>query len=479
MDEMNNLPEDQNNEEIKEQATSTPETVEVNAPAANIPAPKLPIPKPPLIIGSAIAGVAAIAITVGVILGGGGHKHSYGEWKTFDAPTCLIAGIEERVCECNEREMRRVDALGHTEVIDSAVDPTCSSKGLTEGKHCSECGAVILAQTTVSQLTHKYSSDTDIDCNYCGEIRETACQHTETETISGKAATCTASGLTSGTKCTKCGKIIVAQQTISASGHKYNSGVIVSTATCSKSGTKKYTCTVSGCSYSYTETYNLPTYTATEISNQAIKYVGEITTYDRNGYALATGTGFVMSSDGKIITNYHVIEDAYSAKIIINNVSYTISSVLAYDANIDLAILKINATGLTAAKICKQPAKVGETVYAIGSSRGLTNTFSQGIVTYADRVVDGVSHVQHDASITHGNSGGPLINVYGEVIGINTWGIAESQNLNFAVASDELDNLVYLSTPITLAQLYQQNNSAFKTLVDFILANGHSRNIAR
>ena len=77
---------------------------------------------------------------------------------------------------------------------------------------------------------------------------------------------------------------------------------------------------------------------------------------------------------------------------------------MAYDENIDLAVVKVNATGLTTATICKKTVSVGATVYAIGSSRGLTNTYSQGIITYANRVVDGVSHVQHDASITHGGN---------------------------------------------------------------------------
>ena len=211
-------------------------------------------------------------------------------------------------------------------------------------------------------------------------------------------------------------------------------------------------------------------YTATEIYNQSIKYVGEITTYDKNGKEYALGTGFVISSDGNIVTNYHVIEGAYSADITVNNIKYTISSILAYDANIDLAVLKINANGLTAATICKQPVSVGSTVYAIGSSRGMTNTFSQGIITYADRIFDGVSHIQHDASITHGNSGGPLINDYGEVIGINTWGISDSQNLNFAVSADELDNLVY-GSPTTLFNLFQEQSTPYGTLLSWLIEN--------
>jgi S1-C subfamily serine protease len=335
----------------------------------------------------------------------------------------------------------------HIEVIDAAVAATCTSTGLTEGKHCSVCSRTLVPQNATPIKEHNVVVD------------------------AAREATCSATGLTEGKHCSSCSKVIVAQQEIPKKSHVYNNGEIVSSATCATQGIKKYTCTVAGCNHSYTEVYNLPAYTATEIANQAVKYVGEITIYNKSGSAIGTGTGFVISSDGKIVTNYHVIDEAYYADIVINNTRYNINSVLAYDPDIDLAIVKINATGLISATVCKLPVNVGETVYAIGSSRGLTNTFSQGIVTYANRVVDGVSHVQHDASITHGNSGGPLINIYGEVIGVNTWGVLESQNLNFAVSSVELDNLVYLSRPISLQELYAKGLNAYETLINWLLEN--------
>lgn len=281
------------------------------------------------------------------------------------------------------------------------------------------------------------------------------------------APTCSAQGKQTRT-CSSCG--FSEYSDLPKLSHKYDNGMVTTNATCNQKGLKRFTCTNTGCNHYYTEEYSLPTHTATEIYEESVKYVGEIVTYDKSGSEYALGTGFVMSSDGKIITNYHVIDGAYSAKITIDNKTYVISSVLAYDEQIDLAVLKINATGMVAANICKKPVHAGETVYAIGSSRGLTNTYSQGIITYADRIVDGVSHVQHDASITHGNSGGPLINVYGEVIGINTWGVSDSQNLNFAVFTDELDNLVY-SGAISLAEFYALTNDPQELLLDWLLDN--------
>ena len=297
-------------------------------------------------------------------------------------------------------------------------------------------------------------------------------EHVHSEVIDPAVApTCTTTGLTEGKHCSVCNTVIVAQSTIQSSGHQYNNGVIVTQATCNQSGTKKFTCTKSTCGHSYTELYELLSYTATELYNQSVKYVGEIVTYDKSGSELALGTGFVISSDGKIVTNYHVIEGAYSAKITINNTQYNIASVLAYDSNIDLAVLKINASGLTAANICKLPVSTGATVYAIGSSKGLTNTFSQGMITQAERVMDGVVYIQHSSPISSGNSGGPLLNIYGEVIGINTMTRIDAQNINMAVFTAELDNLVY-GTPMTLAELYEQNNAAFDKLVDYIITNG-------
>ena len=335
---------------------------------------------------------------------------------------------------------------GHTHSYDEWIQvkqPTCTADGINE-RYCS-CGE---KQTqTIAAYNHEEVVDQAI------------------------SPTCTSDGKTEGTHCERCKAVLTPQTNVPSPGHQYNNGEITTQATCNQNGVKKFTCTVNSCRHSYTESFYLQTYSATELYNLSVKYVGEIVTYDKSGNELALGTGFVVSSDGKIVTNYHVIEGAYSAEISIDGKKYTIVSVLAYDANIDLAVLKVNATGLTAATICKNQVNVGTTVYAIGSSRGMTNTYSQGIVTYANRVVDGVSHIQHDASITHGNSGGPLINVYGEVIGINTWGISDSQNLNFAVFTAELDKLTY-GTPLSMADFYALHNVAFDKLVDYILAHG-------
>lgn len=234
---------------------------------------------------------------------------------------------------------------------------------------------------------------------------------------------------------------------------------ITQEANCSSSGTKKYSCS---CGDSYTQSYSLESYTASEVYEKVKNSVGEITVYDKNGNSLALGTCFVYAKDGKILTNFHVIEDSYSAKVDINGTVYNVSKILAYDEEIDLAVLKISATNLTPINFCDKIHQVGKSVYAIGSSKGMTATFSQGIITTASRELDGVKYVQHDAAISSGNSGGPLINEYCEVIGINTMTLKDSQNLNFAISVSEIDNLDF-SNPIDYGKHNPSSNEGATT----------------
>lgn len=169
--------------------------------------------------------------------------------------------------------------------------------------------------------------------------------------------------------------------------------------------------------------------------------VVEICVFDRNGDPFARGSGFFVDDRGQIATNFHVMEGAYSATATLSDgTELEITAVNAYDADLDLALVQTSASGNP---FLEQETAVttGETVYALGSPRGLTGTFSDGIVSSASRYDNGVEYVQTTAPISPGNSGGPLVNVYGRVIGINTFYVNDSQNLNFAVKVSQLANL--------------------------------------
>lgn len=151
-------------------------------------------------------------------------------------------------------------------------------------------------------------------------------------------------------------------------------------------------------------------------------------------FGTATGTGFFSSTDGKIITNFHVIEDATLGAVYLSNgEKYDIQKLVGFDSYLDIAIIQIDYQPTTILEIRTDLLQTGETVYALGSSLGLADSFSEGIISANQREIGGQIFIQTTAPISHGNSGGPLIDKYGRVVGITTAGVESGQNLNFAV----------------------------------------------
>lgn len=136
------------------------------------------------------------------------------------------------------------------------------------------------------------------------------------------------------------------------------------------------------------------------------------------------GSGFVLSADGYILTNHHVIKDADEIIVRFNDRNELEATVLGSDERSDVALLKVEATGLTAVKLGDfDSLKVGEWVLAIGSPFGFDNSATAGIVSALGRSLPSDSYVpfiQTDVAINPGNSGGPLFNLDGEVVGINS-----------------------------------------------------------
>ena len=170
------------------------------------------------------------------------------------------------------------------------------------------------------------------------------------------------------------------------------------------------------------------------------------------GQPPALGSGFLISEDGYLITNHHVIEDAAEISITLNDRREFAAEVIGSDVSSDLALLKIDATGLTPARLGDSAnLKVGEWVLAIGSPMGLRFSVAAGIISYMGRNIPNgsggnyVSFIQTDVAINPGNSGGPLFNLDGEVIGINSQiftNTGGSMGLSFAIPVDVAKNVV-------------------------------------
>ena len=152
------------------------------------------------------------------------------------------------------------------------------------------------------------------------------------------------------------------------------------------------------------------------------------------------GSGFIVSADGYVVTNNHVIDDAESVQVVMNGREFD-AEIKGTDPATDLALLKIDARDLPVLPLGDSDAlRVGDWVMAIGSPQALTNSVTVGVVSAKQRrinISDATSSfenfIQTDAAINFGNSGGPLINLRGEVVGINTAISFGSENIGFAV----------------------------------------------
>lgn len=154
-----------------------------------------------------------------------------------------------------------------------------------------------------------------------------------------------------------------------------------------------------------------------------------------------TGSGFILSSDGRLMTNAHVVEGSKTVKVTLKDGQIYQGEVIGVDPITDVAVLKIEATDLPVVTMGNAEALTpGEWAIAIGNPLGLDNTVTVGIISAIDRSSSQVGvpdkrvrFIQTDAAINPGNSGGPLLNSQGEVIGINTAIRADAQGLGFAI----------------------------------------------
>lgn len=185
------------------------------------------------------------------------------------------------------------------------------------------------------------------------------------------------------------------------------------------------------------------------------------TTVKTTGYygtteGTSSGSGFILTEDGYVITNYHVVESASAIEIITHDGTEYEAQLVGHDSNNDLAVLKVEATGLSAATLgSSTDLAIGDMVVAIGNPLGeLASTQTVGYVSGIDREVSTgsittISMIQTDAAINPGNSGGPLFNMRGEVIGITTAKYsgttgsgASIEGIGFAIPIDDVEPLI-------------------------------------
>jgi len=181
------------------------------------------------------------------------------------------------------------------------------------------------------------------------------------------------------------------------------------------------------------------------IARVASRAVVSIVVADSNGRAISQGSGFVVSKNGRIVTNYHVIKQGVSAVIKFSTGAFfMVDGLVAYNKDLDLAVLKADGKDFsTLALGDSDRLQVGEEVIAIGNPFSLEATVSNGIIS-GIRDIEEDSHklLQTTAPISPGSSGGPLFNMQGEVVAVTTAFLKNGQNLNFAIPINEVKPLL-------------------------------------
>lgn len=187
-----------------------------------------------------------------------------------------------------------------------------------------------------------------------------------------------------------------------------------------------------------------------EVNQSVVAIIGKNTKYREEDYIfskfpknLQHGSGVVISSDGRIITNNHVVDGVEDIYVVTYDGKAYKAELLYADKDIDLALIKIDRTDLKPIKLAdEKKINVGDEVVAIGTPLffGYRNSASTGIISGLNRPVDGTyTYLQTDASVNPGNSGGPLVNMDCELVGINTLGYIFYDGMNFSIPVDNVN----------------------------------------
>ena len=199
-----------------------------------------------------------------------------------------------------------------------------------------------------------------------------------------------------------------------------------------------------------TTTGELTTPQVVKAISPAIVGVENFTLQSGSSTPAGEGSGIILSSDGYIVTNEHVIDGADTVKVVLSNSKEVVAKVVGSDTLTDIAVLKIDGTGYPVASLGDSNAlEVGDSVIAIGNPGGMefSDTVTAGIVSAVNRSLGTGNFIQTDAAINPGNSGGALVNMYGQVVGITSQKIPtisdiSAEGMGFAIPIVEVKSIV-------------------------------------
>jgi tetratricopeptide (TPR) repeat protein len=202
-----------------------------------------------------------------------------------------------------------------------------------------------------------------------------------------------------------------------------------------------------------------------------------VVVYDANHHATGIGSGFFIDKYGHMITNYHVIDGKYAAEVrTVDGNSYPIAMVVADNKAVDLVkvLVDIPREKVKWIKISEDLPSIAEQIMVVGSPMGLEQTVSEGIVSSIREIPSVGEFFQMSAPISPGSSGGPVINLKGEVIGVTTFQFVRGQNLNFAIAGNSVQKLKPTRHGLTISMWTFTKSSQQPKLAEELCRQGYS-----